>query len=80
MVWFAGIHLAKTTDILSRRFKLGEALGGIIVLAVVTNLPEIAITISAETGHRLGFSNLSHFGRLFEKYYGAKPKRFGTER
>ena len=53
MVWFAGIHLAKTTDILSRRFKLGEALGGIIVLATVTNLPEIAITISAATGNKL---------------------------
>ena len=53
VVWFAGIHLANTTDILSRRFKLGEALGGIIVLAIVTNLPEIAITISAAVGNKL---------------------------
>ena len=53
LVWFAGIHLAGTTDILSRRFKLGEALGGIIVLAVVTNLPEIAITVSAALGDKL---------------------------
>ena len=30
----------------------------------------------AETGHRLGFSNLSHFSRLFQKHYGTKPKRF----
>lgn len=29
-----------------------------------------------ETGHRLGFSNLSHFSRLFEKHHGIKPKRF----
>lgn len=34
----------------------------------------------AETGHRLGFSNMSHFSRLFEKHYGSKPKRFGMER
>ncbi len=53
VVWFAGIHLSNTTDVLSRRFKFGEALGGIIVLAVVTNLPEIAITISAALGNKL---------------------------
>lgn len=47
LVWFAGIHLSNTTDALSKQFNLGEALGGIIVLAVVTNLPEIAITVSA---------------------------------
>lgn len=34
----------------------------------------------SEVGHRLGFSNLSHFGRLFEKYYGIKPKWFATDR
>lgn len=52
-IWFAGIHLASTTDILSRRFKFGEALGGILVLAVVTNLPEIAITVSAAINNKL---------------------------
>lgn len=34
----------------------------------------------SETGHRLGFSNLSHFSRLFEKHHGVKPKRFATDR
>ena len=33
----------------------------------------------SEIGHRLGFSNLSHFGRLFEKYHGITPKRFTKE-
>lgn len=46
-IWFAGIKLSKTTDFLSSRFGFGEALGGAIVLAIVTNLPEIAITVSA---------------------------------
>lgn len=32
----------------------------------------------AETGYELGFSNLSHFSRLFEKYYGLTPKRFSA--
>jgi cation:H+ antiporter len=47
VVWFAGIQLSKTTDILDSHFHLGSALGGLIVLAVATNLPEIAITLSA---------------------------------
>lgn len=47
LVWRAGIALSNTTDALDKRFNVGEALGGIIILAIVTNLPEIAITISA---------------------------------
>jgi cation:H+ antiporter len=46
-VWIAGIRLSNTTDVLSSHFGLGEALGGLIILAIVTNLPEIAITTSA---------------------------------
>lgn len=46
-VWFAGIKLSETTDLLADRFGLGEALGGLILLALATNLPEIAITASA---------------------------------
>ena len=52
VVWFAGIQLSKTTDVLDSRFHLGSALGGLIVLALATNLPEMAITVSAAiSGH-----------------------------
>lgn len=33
----------------------------------------------AEVGYELGFSNLSHFSRLFEKHYGVTPKRFSKQ-
>ena len=32
----------------------------------------------SETGYRLGFSNLSHFSRLFQKHHGVTPRRFAT--
>src|ERR1044072_9463533 len=32
----------------------------------------------SEVGYRLGFANLSHFSRLFEKYYGLKPKKYSS--
>ncbi len=32
----------------------------------------------SEVGYGLGFSNLSHFSRLFEKYHGLTPKKFSV--
>jgi len=46
-VWMAGVKLSTTTDVLSSRLEMGQALGGVILLAVATNLPEIAIVVSA---------------------------------
>lgn len=33
----------------------------------------------AEVGYELGFTNLSHFSRLFEKHYGFTPKRYSSQ-
>src|SRR5919199_2838341 len=55
-VWVAGIFLTNTTDVLSTRLGLGEAFGGLIMLAVATNLAEIAITVSAAISGNLGIA------------------------
>ncbi len=47
VTWVAGIKLSETTDVLDDRLHIGSAFGGLIVLAVATNLPETAITVSA---------------------------------
>jgi cation:H+ antiporter len=55
-IWVAGIHLSRSTDVLDTRLGLGEALGGAILLAIATNLPEIAIVVSAALSHSLGIA------------------------
>ncbi len=56
VTWLAGTQLSNTTDVISSRFGLGEALGGIIILAIATNLPEIAIVVSASLTHHVGIA------------------------
>ncbi|MCB5291156.1 sodium:calcium antiporter [Arthrobacter sp. SO3] len=54
VIWVAGIQLSKRTDVIDARFHLGSAMGGLILLAVATNLPEIAITFSAASTGNVG--------------------------
>ena len=55
-VWGAGQYLSDSTDALDKRLGLGEALGGAILLAIATNLPEIAITASAALAGSIGIA------------------------
>ena len=55
-IWVAGTSLSKATDVIDRRFNLGEALGGMILLSIAGTLPEIAITVSAAANGNLGLA------------------------
>ncbi len=54
--WLAGTQLSNMTDIISSRFGLGEALGGIIILAIATNLSNIVVVVSASLTHHIGIA------------------------
>ncbi|HWB67463.1 MAG TPA: sodium:calcium antiporter [Mycobacteriales bacterium] len=57
VTWLAGIRLSSATDTLDRRLNLGEALGGVILLAIAGSLPELAITVSAAASGDLGLAS-----------------------
>jgi cation:H+ antiporter len=54
VIWGAGIKLSDYTDVLAERLHLGAALGGVILLSIATNLPEIAITVAAAMSGNVG--------------------------
>lgn len=51
LIWIFGIRLAKAVDTIVHHYGWGEAIGGIVFLAIITNLPEIAITTVAAYKH-----------------------------
>src|SRR3954452_2545167 len=55
-IWVAGIRLASSTGALDTRLGLGSALGGLLLLALATDLPELAITITAAAHNELGLA------------------------
>jgi cation:H+ antiporter len=46
-IWISGVKLTKAIDAITSHYNLGEAFGGMVFLAIITNLPEIAITCVA---------------------------------
>ena len=47
ITWLVGVMLAKATDTLDTRFKIGDAIGGLVFLGISGTLPEIAVCASA---------------------------------
>lgn len=64
VTWAAGVRLSSTTDTLDNRLGLGEALGGVVLLAVAGSLPELAITVSAASSGHLGLASGNLIGGI----------------
>jgi cation:H+ antiporter len=60
VVWMAGTRIADYADAIARRTGIGHAVAGLVLLAGITSLPEVAVTVSASaTGNAsLAVNNL----------------------
>lgn len=60
LVWYAGTRVAEYADVIARRTGLGHAAAGLLLLAGITSLPEMAVTVTASaTGNaQLAVNNL----------------------
>jgi cation:H+ antiporter len=64
VVWFAGSRLADYADRISQATGLGQAVVGIILLAGVTSLPEIAVTATASLAGNAELAVNNLFGSI----------------
>ncbi len=64
VVWVAGVQLSDAVDVLADRLGFGQALGGLILLAIATNLPEIAIVGSAAVHHNFDIATGNILGGI----------------
>jgi cation:H+ antiporter len=87
VIWICGIQLSKVTDFIDKKYNLGDAFGGLIILSIVTNLPEIAIIISGAMRHDLSLASGNILGGIavqtvvlviLDFYCGKKSKPLST--
>ena len=64
VIWICGIQLSKVTDYIDKKYNLGDAFGGMIILSIVTNLPEISIIISGALRHDLSLATGNILGGI----------------
>ena len=62
--WMAGVYLSRSTDALDDWLRLGQAVGGMVFLAIAGSLPELAITISAARAGNLGLASGNLIGGI----------------
>ncbi|GAB3806818.1 AraC family transcriptional regulator [Spirosoma humi] len=77
LVRIAGMNELKLRKLFTQVFGMGlyDYFQRIRMQEAARLLRDEKLTVS-ETGYRLGFSNLSHFTRLFEEHLGSKPKKW----
>jgi cation:H+ antiporter len=56
VVWFAGTRITRYAVVIARRTGIGYAATGVLLLAVVTSLPEAAVTASASAAGNAGLA------------------------
>ncbi|AKD58533.1 hypothetical protein SD10_14210 [Spirosoma radiotolerans] len=80
LVKIAGMNELKLRKLFTQVFGMGlyDYFQHIRMQEAARLLREENLTVS-ETGYRLGFSNLSHFTRLFEEHVGSKPKKWSMK-
>lgn len=73
----AGMNQLKMRKIFTQIFGMGmyDYYQHYRMLEAARLLREDHLTV-AEAGYQMGFENLSHFSRVFEKHIGQKPKKF----
>ena len=64
VTWVAGVYLSRSTDALDDRLQLGEAIGGVVFLAIAGSLPELAITVSAARAGNLALASGNLIGGI----------------
>ncbi|MBK5229800.1 MAG: sodium:calcium antiporter [Thermoleophilia bacterium] len=64
LVWGAGAALSDNTDVLDQRLGFGDAVGGQVLLAFATNLPEIAIVTSSALAGAVGIATGNILGGI----------------
>jgi hypothetical protein len=72
VVYIASIYVSNTTDVLSVRWGLGQALSGLILLAIVTNLPEL-VREFRDVFHRLVYGIPIHIEPMTQTTIDTSP-------
>jgi AraC-like DNA-binding protein len=77
LVELAGMNELKLRKLFTQVFGMGiyDYYQHIRMKEAARLLKEDNLSVS-EVGYKLGFSNLSHFGRVFEQHIGVKPKKW----
>ena len=64
LVWWAGTHISRSADTLSGRLNLGKAFVGLLFLALATETPEIATTVTATVRNNPSLALNNVFGGI----------------